>query len=310
MDNLYNKMYDRYSLQVNRSFPHHGRNSPNAGWTEGFDFRYDVNLSNSMESDRVSGTNSAAPLPTRTRVALIAEELRRGIEAGDFAPGERLPSESELTRRHSVSRTVVREAFAQLRSDGLIETRKGSGVYALDPQKARQTPFSDLDTERLSGVIELFELRSAFEIRAAALAATRRSGAQIDRIVKANDELAECFAKGISTREADFAFHYAIAEASQNKRFPELLTLIRPGLVPRVELETRSGPPRTYVPNPDLVKEHDRIVDAVLIGDSEAAEAAMKTHLEGSLDRYRDLLRGSRSSQRPEDAPTETDPGS
>lgn len=229
----------------------------------------------------------------QTRVAQIAAELRRAITAGEYPPGARLPSEAELTQRHAVSRTVVREAFAQLRSDGLIETRRGSGAYALDPARTAQQPFADLDTARLSGVIELFELRSAFEIRAAALAATRRSGVQIDAILRANEELARCFDAGQSTRDADFAFHYAIAEASQNRRFPEFLTLIRPGLAPRVELEARSGPPRPYVPNPQLVEEHNRIIDAILMSDPDGAEAAMKDHLNGSLDRYRDLLRGS-----------------
>lgn len=191
----------------------------------------------------------------------------------------------------------MREAFAQLRSDGLIETRKGSGAYALDPASVTQQPFSDLDTEKLSSVIELFELRSAFEIRSAALAATRRSGAQIDAIVRANEEVARCFDDGTSTREADFAFHYAIAEASQNRRFPEFLTLIRPGLAPRVELEARRGPPRAYVPNPDLVREHDRIIDAIIMSDPDRAEAAMKDHLKGGLDRYRDLLRGGSAAR-------------
>ncbi len=229
----------------------------------------------------------------QTLVARIADELRHAITSGAFPPGARLPSEAELTRRHAVSRTVVREAFAQLRSDGLIETRKGSGAYALDPAKINEQPFADLDTERLSGVIELFELRSAFEVSAAALAATRRSGAQIDAIMRANEQLAKCFDDGAATRDADFAFHYAIAEATQNKRFPEFLTLIRPGLAPRVELEARRGPPRAYVPNPNLVKEHDRIIDAILISDPDRAEAAMKEHLKGSLNRYRDLLRGT-----------------
>lgn len=238
--------------------------------------------------------------PAQTRVARIADELRRAIVSGEFPPGARLPSESELTQRHGVSRTVVREAFAQLRSDGLIETRKGSGAYALDPAKIAQQPFSDLDTERLSGVIELFELRSAFEIRAAALAATRRSGAQIDAIVRANDEVAKCFDNGVSTREADFAFHYAIAEASQNRRFPEFLTLIRPGLAPRVELEARRGPARAYVPNPKLVEEHNLIIDAILMSDPDRAEAAMKDHLQGGLDRYRDLLRNRSVTPHPE----------
>lgn len=237
--------------------------------------------------------NATTSTPVRTRVALIAEDLRSRIVSGQVKPGDRLPSEAELTRQHSVSRTVVREAFAQLRTEGLVEARKGSGVYALDPVNVQQKPFADLDTERLSGVIELFELRSAFEIRSAALAALRRSGAQIDKIVRAQEDLSKCFDTGVSTREADFAFHYAIAEASQNKRFPEFLSLIRSGLVPRVELEAGNGPARAYVPNPDLVAEHNRIIDAIINGDPDAAEAAMKAHLEGGLDRYRSLLRTS-----------------
>lgn len=270
---------------------------PAAHWTAPVSVPYLLIPSNRIETSAVTETaSSKAASKARTWVSVIADDLRRGIESGSFAPGARLPSESDLTRRHSVSRTVVREAFAQLRSEGLVETRKGSGVYALDPAKARQRPFQDLDTERLSGVIELFELRSAFEIRAAGLAAVRRSGAQIDRIMRANEELSHCFDIGTSTREADFAFHYAIAEASQNKRFPELLTLIRPGLVPRVELEARNGPPRAYVPNVDLVAEHERIIDAILTGDAQAAEAAMRAHLDGSLERYRDLLRGRQVS--------------
>lgn len=258
--------------------------------------RYSYNLSNKFRFTVFSRmTPAKAPSSSRaqTRVAQIAKELRRAITAGEFPPGARLPSESELTQHYSVSRTVVREAFAQLRSDGLIETRRGSGAYALNPAKITQQPFSDLDTERLSGVIELFELRSAFEIRSAALAATRRSGGQIDAIVRANEEVAKCFDNGVSTRDADFAFHYAIAEASQNKRFPEFLSLIRPALVPRVELEARDGPPRAYVPNPKLVEEHNKIIDAILISDPDRAESAMKEHLKGSLDRYRILLRGA-----------------
>ncbi|MBN8188239.1 FadR family transcriptional regulator [Salipiger thiooxidans] len=97
----------------------------------------------------------------------------------------------------------------------------------------------------------------------------------------------------VTTNRADFAFHYAITNAPQNKNFPEFLSLIRLGLVPRVEFEAHSGPQRAYVPNPDLVKEHDRITDAILLEDPDAAEQAMKTHLEGSLGHYRVLLRGT-----------------
>ncbi|OCX65683.1 GntR family transcriptional regulator [Thioclava sp. SK-1] len=239
-------------------------------------------------------TTLGQPAPARTRAVQISDLLRQDIQSGRFRPGDRLPSESELTRTHSVSRTVVREALGLLRSEGLVEARKGSGVFALDPSLARpSTPFSDLDMERLSGVIELFELRSAFEIRAAALAATRRSAAQVEAILQANTAVSAAHSAGQSTREADFAFHYAIAQASQNKRFPEFLALIRPGIVPRVELEAGQNPPRAYRPNPDLVAEHARIVDAIIDGDPDAAETAMKAHLDGSMGRYRLLLRDS-----------------
>ncbi|WP_232830676.1 FadR/GntR family transcriptional regulator [Tropicimonas sp. IMCC34011] len=224
----------------------------------------------------------------------IAESLRAQIEAGQYKAGDRLPSERELTEAHSVSRTVVREALALLRVDGLVEARKGSGVYAIGPGRATK-PFEDIDTERLSSVIELFELRSAFEIRAAGLAAIRRSADQIDAIEQTHEAVARAIEDGVSPREADFAFHEAIALASNNRRFPEFLALIRPGIIPRVELRSGGGPPRPYTPNPDLVTEHSAIANAIIDGDRDAAEARMEAHLEGSLERYRNLWRGGGS---------------
>lgn len=118
--------------------------------------------------------------------------------------------------------------------------------------------------------------------------------ARIDRIARANEEVTKCFDTGVSTHQAANAFHYVISEASQNMRFPVFLSLIRSGLVPNVKLEARSGPPRALVPNPDLAKEYDLIIDAILPGDPVAAQRAMQTYLEGGLERSRDLFRGTR----------------
>lgn len=224
-------------------------------------------------------------------VSKISEELRGAIAAGDYQTGDRLPSESELTRAHSVSRAVVREAIAILRSDGLVEARKGAGVYVLPQEPAELPPFSDLTTEKVSGAIELLEIRSAFEIRAAGLAAARRSGVQLEAIIRAHEEVGNLVAAGESTREADFLFHYAIAEATQNRRFPEFLSLIRHGIVPRAELGKDAREPSVPAKNPHLQAEHAAIVEAIVDGDPVAAENAMKVHLDGSLLRYRALLR-------------------
>ncbi len=68
-------------------------------------------------------------------VEQIATSLRRDIERGTVKPGDKLPSENELTRLHSVSRAVVREAVAVLRSEGILQARRGVGVFVTDAEQ-------------------------------------------------------------------------------------------------------------------------------------------------------------------------------
>lgn len=223
--------------------------------------------------------------------AKISSSLRRDLTQGVFRPGDRLPSESALTREYSVSRTVVREAIAILRADGLVEARKGAGIFALEVQPETDKPFNGLTTERISSVIELLELRTVFEVESAGLAASRRSAAQIENILEAHRRVSDCLAQGAPTRDADFEMHLAIAEATQNRRFPEFLQLIRPGIIPRGELQGAAPGSRPKDYNIHLQEEHGRIVDAIIEGDADAAREHMRAHLRGSLDRYKVLLR-------------------
>ena len=57
----------------------------------------------------------------------VAEDVKAAIAAGEYAAGARLPSESELAERYSVSRGTIRQAFAALRADGVIASRRGRG---------------------------------------------------------------------------------------------------------------------------------------------------------------------------------------
>ncbi|NTJ43556.1 FadR family transcriptional regulator [Agrobacterium larrymoorei] len=221
----------------------------------------------------------------------ISMALKRDLAEGVFQPGDRLPSESELTKEYSVSRTVVREAIAILRADGLVQARKGAGVYALTPPQKHDLPFTNLKLERISSVIELLELRTVFEVESAAFAAARRSAAQLETILEAHHRIGECLSNGSSTRDADFDFHLAIAQATQNARFPEFLQLIRSGIIPRGELQGAAPGARPKDYNLHLQEEHGNIVDAVLEGDPERARESMRAHLRGSLDRYKALLR-------------------
>lgn len=227
----------------------------------------------------------------------ISSALRRDLSNGVFQAGDRLPSESALTREYAVSRTVVREAIAVLRADGLVEARKGAGVFALAATPVVEQPFHDLTTERISSVIELLELRTVFEVEAAALAASRRSATQIETIVDAHRIVSDCLSSNASTRDADFNFHMAIAQATQNRRFPEFLQLIRTGIIPRGDLQGSppGGRPKDY--NLHLQQEHAVIVDAIIEGDADSARIQMRAHLRGSLERYRALLRAQTSAK-------------
>ncbi|MCA0964680.1 FadR/GntR family transcriptional regulator [Salipiger bermudensis] len=227
----------------------------------------------------------------RTLVETVREALRDQIRAGNYPPGTRLPSEAQMTQDFNVSRTVIREAIASLRADGLVEPRQGAGVFVLTPPAPVELPFQNIDFVRISSMIELLELRTAVEAEAAALAALRRSPAQEEGIIGCLREVDRAANAGELTVEADFALHLAIAEATNNPRFGDFLSMIGSSLIPRKVLtESDSEPvPREYL---DVISaEHHKIVNAILDGNDDAARAAMRQHLKGSQGRYRGLLR-------------------
>ena len=122
----------------------------------------------------------------------------------------------------------MREAVAALRADGLVTTRQGSGAYVA--ADVSRVPFR-IDPEGLSSiedVLAVMELRLAIEVEAAALAAERITPRRL-----AADRRAPCapsrrrLRKGEGAVNEDFAFHLAIAEASGNPRFAELLEFPR-----------------------------------------------------------------------------------
>ena len=102
----------------------------------------------------------------------LFEQLADEIKSGRLAPGARLPTEHALTRAARVSRTVVREAVAALRAEGLVITRQGVGAFvSAEPTRA---PFR-IEPERmqsLGDVLAVMELRLGVEIESAGLAAS------------------------------------------------------------------------------------------------------------------------------------------
>ena len=221
---------------------------------------------------------------TTTLAQTVVDGLKRKILAGDLPPGAKLPSEKDLIEEYAVSRTVVREAVSRLQAEGLVETFQGRGSFVLavpEPGTFRLET-SALRTHR--DVLAMLDFRIGVESEAAALGA-RNIRPRTAKVV--GEALAEFAAAGPDTAvEADFAFHRAIAVASGNRFYVDLLDSLGPMMIllPR----TRLGGEYTHTDAAHVervLREHDNIAAAVLAGDAETARAAMRVHLGNSRRR-------------------------
>src|SRR5262245_36664569 len=127
----------------------------------------------------------AAP---RSLTHALIERLTDQITAGELKPGAQLPTEQELIAATGVSRTVVREAVAALRAEGLVITRQGVGAFvAQTPRRPFRIDGGELQS--LRDVIEVMELRTGVEVEAAGLAAERASATQLRAIKDAYEPI-------------------------------------------------------------------------------------------------------------------------
>jgi len=231
------------------------------------------------------------PLATEHKLSRqLFEQLAGEIRSGRLAPGERLPTEQALTRAARVSRTVVREAVAALRAEGLVITRQGVGAFvSADPERA---PFriEPEQLESLDNTLNVMELRLGVEIESAGLAAERATKSRVRAIGAALHALEQAIEAERSAVDEDIGFHRAIAQATGNPEFPRFLQFIGRHLIPRRTvsgLPERMGGQRAYLAL--IQEEHRRIYDAIAAGEPKAAREAMRRHLTRSLERYRAL---------------------
>jgi GntR family transcriptional regulator, transcriptional repressor for pyruvate dehydrogenase complex len=189
-----------------------------------------------------------------------------------------------------VSRTVVREAVAALRAEGLVTTRQGSGAFVA--ADASRVPFR-IDPEGLSSigdVLDVMELRLAIEVEAAALAAERITPERLTPIGRALAAIEAAIARGEGAVNEDFAFHRAIALASANGQIADLLEFLGHHIIPRQSIRTSLTTPkeqRQYLTR--IQEEHGRIFQAIRDADVAEARRSMRAHLKRSLARYRRL---------------------
>jgi DNA-binding FadR family transcriptional regulator len=201
-----------------------------------------------------------------------------------------LPTEPQLEARFEVSRTVVREAIAELRAGGLVAPIQGKGMFVTEPLVAAAVSLTPFEIQNIPQTLEMLEYRIALEAEAAAIAAHRRSASQEEAIRSVHHEMAKRIELGQLAVEADFAFHMAVAAATNNRYFVDSLARFGARAIPRSQFPTLPGASdKQYLLG--VLEEHDRILEAIAEQDAEAARAAMREHLTGSQKRYRRLVR-------------------
>lgn len=199
------------------------------------------------------------------------------IEGGDFKLGDVLPSEQALAEIYMVSRTVVREALARLKYEGIITSKRGSGpvVCATSPQKNLSFEVENEDGAPLE---DFFEFRMLMEGEAAALAATRHSSEHIEKLKNYLDAMRTAIEENTSGADPDYQFHCLIADASGNEYVSNFTKYLSTKIWRRV-YSARGLSNKIRKRAQRVLAEHTAIYDAILSGDPAAARVAAHAHL-------------------------------
>jgi GntR family transcriptional regulator, transcriptional repressor for pyruvate dehydrogenase complex len=214
------------------------------------------------------------PISRRKTYELVAERLLALIASRQLGPGDAIPSERELVAAYGVGRSSVREALRMLESRGLIESR-GNGSFAVAAlRNMLDRSFDLLLTVEEADYAELFEVRRILEGEAAALAASRRTKAQIERMRQIVAEMEQGLASEERFIMADLRFHLAVAEATKNRVIVHLMNAIRSLLQRSLSssYHIKGSPERA-------VEMHRLILEAIGERHPEGARQLMQEHV-------------------------------
>lgn len=210
---------------------------------------------------------------TRKLYQGVANAIADAISAGRYAPGQKLPSERELTETYNVSRATIREAMIALSLRGLVEPRHNAGMFV-----ASVTPPAEPEPDLDIGAFELTEARKLFEGEAAALAARCITDEEVAELYALLDAMGHDFERDVMDDSADRQFHLKIAKATRNAAIGfvvETLWDLRYKAPLTKEIFHRARTAGISAFDDD----HRAIVDALRDRDPNAARAAMQAHL-------------------------------
>ena len=218
-----------------------------------------------------------APLRPMKLSEQIHDQLLALITSGEFPENAKLPTEIELGARFAVSRTIVREALARLRDDGIVVSRQGAGTF-VKRRPERAWKLSPLGS--ITDIQRCFEFRAGFEADMAAWAARRADRTTIKRIGNAVEAYEHAVKDGKPGSHADFDLHYVIAEATRNPFYVSVMTSLREHIVFGMNLSRDLSRMQPAARLKAVRDEHRRVFDAIRTREPDRAHEAMRAHVE------------------------------
>lgn len=215
------------------------------------------------------------PIPRSRLADDLADRIKGMIEKEHLVAGKRLPAITMLAQKFGVGAPTVREALKRLEAAGAVEIRHGSGVYVADEHDALvigNPVYSRAISREL--LLDLLDARLAIEVPGAALAAERATAGQLEQMAALLQQATEHFADDEMLNRTNMAFHRAIAEASGNVVFRQMLDVLTRLFTreQRAILDIQNARERDHA-------EHVTIHAALLARDPMRAEALMSAHL-------------------------------
>ena len=215
----------------------------------------------------------------------VQDAIKDFILSSTLQPGDALPSENELSRQLGVSRNSVREAIKSLESIGVLETRRGSGLFL------RQFSFEPLFEGLEYGLVldlqdlaELLELRRVLETGFIGQAIARCDRRQLDTLHSLVEQMRVCAEQGQAFPEEDRAFHRCLFERLENRTLLRLIDTFWLGFTKAV----RNTPGLTNRTPLSTYQDHLAIVLAIAARNEVAAQKALEKHyadIQTNLDR-------------------------
>jgi GntR family transcriptional regulator, transcriptional repressor for pyruvate dehydrogenase complex len=224
------------------------------------------------------------PVATKTDFEIVRrnrvyEEVAKQIERlilKKLKPGDKLPSERELSETLRVSRGSIRDAIRGLELMGMVEPRQGAGTIVKEiSAESVVNPFANALKRRKELIGELIDFRKMLEPPLAARAAIHASAeeiAEMDEILGRQEEKQN---QGDAAVDEDTEFHYSVALASDNSVVLKVIDILMEQL-----RDTRARSLQVAGRPQKSLSGHRRILAAIKRRDSEAAKAAMAKHLE------------------------------